>query len=369
MTGPEIDDQAEGKASAEQAARAEDDAEQALARVAASAVESTTLMEGPALPDSLKESPLAGEVMEALVRGRASTLLEDLYDARQRLMRVRAAMAAEREVSRAALDRRAGIFLRSVAAARAQVAPDSESPAVEPPIGEPLTPRQTESAGGALQTGLADPLTAFLDKAKGELACAREQNEARAAAEDAFFEAEIARASEAVIACAQSLLTAHTPRVAFSLQPVGTKNAVAWMDRPSPDDAVLLTWLLSGHLPTRYDALFDDALDDMTLEAATFFAEEGYAARPRTIDEADALCCPGKERPFVPFKAMIPFRLPERDFPRLRFINQGPVLQLLAREAGESYAPLMPMATAEAVAGLLIRLQVEGRIALAFTAL
>lgn len=369
MTGAEDEARAEDKARAENTSKALDASEQAIARVSAAASSESLLTERPTLPDCLQESPWAGEVMDALVRARASTLLEDLYDARLRLTRARDAVAAEREVARAALERRAGIFLRSVAAARAPAATESQPSELESPLREQGSTRESGAVGEALRTGEADPFAAFLDKAKGELACARDQNEARAAAEDAFFEAEIARASEAVVACAQSLLAAHTPRVAFSLQPVGAHNAVAWMDRPSPDDAVLLTLLLSGHLPTRYDALFDDALDDMTLEAATFFAEEGYAARPRTLDEADDLCCPGKERPFVPFKAMIPFRLPERDFPRLRFVNQGPVLQLLAREAGGGYAPLMPMATAEAVAGQLIRLQVEGRIALAFAAL
>lgn len=302
--------------------------------------------------DFLGDSPLVGEAQEALVRARAATLIEDLYDARGRLLKAREALAAERERERARLLSQAEIFLRSVTSAREQGA---------------RVPAPGEDAAGLRKEG-ADPYAAFLDKAKAELARARDGLDARGVQEEAFFAAEIARVSDELAGRVRALLDRHAPRVAFSIQPVGSAHAVAWMERPSPDDAVLITFLLSGHLPTRYGALFDDAIDALDLAPATFFAEEGFAARPATLDEADALCL-SEGRLFVPFKAMIPFRLPDLDFPRLRFVNQGPLLQLVAREVGEDYAPLMPIATAEAVAGRLIRLQVEGAIALEFKAM
>lgn len=303
------------------------------------------------------DSPLAEDVREALARARASTLLEDLYDARGRLFRVSAALAAEREQACARIERRSEIFLRSVASAR-ELAEMPHAPAGS----------AAGKGANALQKGGSDPYAAFLDKAKDELAHTRTNLDARSAQEKAFFAAEIARVSAAIADRVRALLEVHAPCAAFSVQPVGREHALAWLERPSPDDAVLLSFLLSGHLPTHYDALFDDALDDMALPPATFFAEEGFAARPGSQDEADALCHP-QGRLFVPYKAMIPFRLPDRDFPRLRFVNQGPILQLVAREAAGDYEPLMPIATAEAVAGLLIRLQVEKRIALEFKAM
>ncbi len=307
--------------------------------------------------DFLAGSPLAGEVEEALVRARAAALLEDLYDARGRLVRASQALAAERAQEIARIERKSEIFLNSVATARALAQGDSAAP------------HQAPGARAApIEKRAADPYAAFLGSAERELAAARAQLDARAAKERELFTAEIARASDAIARCAQSMLAVHAPRAALSIQTVGRTHAVAWMDRPTPDDAVLLCYLLSGRLPTHYDALFDDALDDLALVPATFFAEEGFVARPSSDDEAEALC-QQPDRAFVPFKAMIPFRLPDRDFPRLRFVNQGPVLQLVAREARGNYESLMPLATAEAVAGLLIRLQVEGRIALEFKAM
>ncbi|MDR0965385.1 MAG: hypothetical protein LBM75_02575 [Myxococcales bacterium] len=301
-------------------------------------------------PDVLGDSPLAADVQEALVRLSAATLLEDLYDARVRLCRARADAADAREQERLRLEKKAGIFLNAVASAKA--------------LGE--RPSSTEVSSIQPSSAGADPYTAFLDTAKLELDGARAALAARAKREMAFFEAAIAQASEAITAHADALLDGHAPVVNLSIQPVGATSATAWIDRPSGDDAVLLYLLLTdGFLPTRYDALFDDAIDDLALAPATFFAEEGFTPRPASLEEAEALSF-AEGRRFIPYKAMLPFRLPGRDFPRLRFVNQGPILQLVARVSSASprYEPLMPLEMAEAVAGLFIRLQVEKRIEL-----
>lgn len=305
---------------------------------------------------------IEADVQEAMLRLHAAVLLEDLYDARVRLSLARTALFGEREKERLRLEKKAEIFLRSVTSAQALSNAAQSATSAD----DSCDTRKIET----LQTaGKPDPYEAFLNSAKAELEETRARLDVQVIQEKAFFEAEMSRVSDAIVERVCSLLDQYAPLVVFSIQPVGPASAVAWMERPTGDEAVLLYFLLTGgHLPTHYDALFDDAFDDMTLEPPTFFEEEGYPARPVSLEEAESLGHP-EARVFVPFKAMLPFQVPGLDFPRLRFVNQGPVLQLVAREASGSYAPLMSLETAEAVAGMFIQLQIEKRIELKLMAM
>ena len=298
---------------------------------------------------ALLHGTAAGEAAEeALLRLKAATLLEDLYDARLRLREAFEALQKEMGAERERLEQQAQIFIRSVESARRLgMAPGSAGELAVPPE--------------------SDPYAGFLSAARGRLDAAEEALSARGAAAADVFRHSMEEAEARIREQVRGLLASHAPRVALTLQPVGRDKAVAWIDRPSSDDAVLLCALLNGCLPTRYGALFDDDVDDPSLEPPTFFAEDGFPARPG-LDEGDVLSV-GEADAFIPFKAHIPFRLPGQDFPRFRLLNQGPVIQLVARERGQAYAPLMDLGTAEAACGLFIRLQVEGKIALDFSAL
>ena len=59
---------------------------------------------------------------------------------------------------------------------------------------------------------------------------------------------------------------------------------------------------------------------------------------------------------------MIPFRLPDRDFPRFRLMNRGPVMEAEAREKGGAFSHLMSRDSAELLSGFLIKLKIEGRL-------
>ena len=319
----------------------------------------------------LHGTPAGEEAEEALLRLKAATLLEDLYDARLRLLESFAALKREMGAEKARLEQQAQIFIRSVESARRLGAAGADSPLHST---QPVQPEENAAAPAAPEETSrlslpqeSDPYAGFLTAARGRLDAAEQALSARETAAAEVFRNSLSEAEARIREQVRGLLKNHAPRVGLTLQPVGRENAVAWIDRPSPDDAVLLYALLSGCLPTRYDALFNDAVDDPALEAPTFFEEDGFPARP-SLDEGDELSVRPAES-FVPFKAHIPFRLPGQDFPRFRLLNQGPVIQLLARERGQSYAPLMSLETAESACGLFIRLQVEGKIALEFSAL
>ncbi len=295
--------------------------------------------------------PLAEVVADALVRAQAGSTLVDLYDGLLHLRLARAQAAAERQRERERLDVRGELLLRTVESARAvQAAP---AQAAEP-----------EAAGGALQKA-SDPLAEFLAKAEDELAQARGALEERARREEEFFAGQVAQLEAALRERVDSMLAAHRPALDAVVQPVGREHALIQVTRPAPDDAVLIGFVLSGKLFTRYDAFFDDAIDDLSLEPARFYAEEGNpCARLPDVDAEDALCAePG--RAFVPAKGHISFRVPGHDFPRYRLVNRGPVAEVQARAAGGEYAPLMPRAAAELLSGYLLRLKLEGRLEVA----
>ena len=291
----------------------------------------------------------AEAVGEALARARGAEAIADLYDGWLRLRVARASAAAEVAREREKLEVKAGLMLKSVQSARG----------LTPPAGPSAKPK-----GKSLAKDAADPFGAFLASAERELEGARTALAARAEAEERFFESELEALRARIAARVEAVLEHHRPRVEAMLRPVGRDRALVHLAQPSRDDAVLLCFLLSGKLPTRYEAFFDDTVDDLALSPAPFFGEEGVPARPASLDEEDAICV-DPERRFVPLKAMIAFRLPGRDWPRFRLVNRGPLAELEVREEGGSYERLLPLESAELFSGLLIRLEVERRIELA----
>jgi hypothetical protein len=294
-------------------------------------------------------------VPEALARARGENLV-DLYDGWRDLLLARAAAAAARAREAEAVDVRAQMLLRSVENAR------------DLTLG-PAAPKGKGKAGKAGKAGpdalgAADPLAEFIAESQRELDAAREALRARGGTEERFFGAEIDQVKARIRARAQSLLVHHQPRVEARVQPVGKDRSIVHLTRPEPQDVVLLAYLLSDRLFTRYDAFFDDSVDQLGLDPPRFYPEEDNprARFDRVEDEEALLFAP--ERVFVPVKGMFAFKLPGREFPRFRVMNRGPVLEAEARSEGGAYEHLMPRPSAELLSGLLIKLKIERRIEL-----
>lgn len=299
------------------------------------------------LPTDLAVPAHVDGVSEALVRARGDALV-DLYAGWRELTIARASAAAERARELERVEARAQVVLNSVQAARSLGAPSAEAPA----------------GGEALVAG-ADPLAAFVATATRELEEAKAALARRAEEEERFFAEAIAGTRERVRAHADLLLVQHRPRVEAQVQPVGKDRSLVHLGRLEPQDVVLLGYVLSGRLLTRYDAFFDDAVDEVGQEPARFYAEEGNERTrfERPEDEEALIDEPG--RLFLPAKGMLPFAVPGRAFPRFRLVNRGPVIEAEARSEGGAYEHLMPRASAELLSGYLIRLQLEGRLELA----
>ncbi|MGI5862798.1 MAG: hypothetical protein ACOX6T_12170 [Myxococcales bacterium] len=294
--------------------------------------------------------PQAEEVADALVRARAAETLVDLYDAWLRLRVAQAASGAARAEESERLETRASFLLKSVESARAL---------------QPAQPAQAKRKGKALKKA-EDPYAGFLAAAEAELTGARRALHERAEREEELFRRETATLQATIVERVEAILGHRKPAVEVFVQPVGSANALCHLARPGEEEAVLLlSFVLSGKLPTRYDAFFDDSVDDLALPPARFYEEDGASARPASVDVEDAIVS-DPARAFVPVKGMIAFRLPEREFPRFRLINRGPLAELEAREsAGAAYSHLVSREAAELLTGYFIRLQVEGRLELA----
>lgn len=289
-----------------------------------------------------KEHPQSEEVADALTRSRVAETLVDLYDAWRRLQAARVAAAAERAREAERLDVRAEYVLRTLEAAR--------------------NVRLDVGGDGEAALTKDDGLGAFQREAEEELRKARLLLEDRSTGEESLFESELARVRAEIRSRVEAVLVGYRPRLKARVQPVGREHSLVHVERPGDDDAVLLQYVLTGKLFTRYDAFFDDSVDDLTLGPPRFYAEEGLTQnRFETIDEEDAIVVE-PEREFVPLKGVIMFRIPGHDFPRFRIVNRGPMSEVEARTEGGDYQHLMPRAAAELLSAYLLRLRVAGKL-------
>ena len=198
--------------------------------------------------------------------------------------------------------------------------------------------------------------------ARRDLAQAQALLAARAADEERLFTEEIESVRQRILDRAGAMARCVPPRLCAQVQSVGRERVLLHLERPEADAALLWSYALAGTLPTRYDAFFDDAVDDLALPPARFYAEEGNAtARPDGADAEDAVALdPGRR--FAPVKGMIAVAIPGHDFPRFRIVNRGPLAQVEARERGGAYQTLLSRAAAELFTGYLINLRVERRL-------
>jgi len=305
----------------------------------------------PKAPTDLALPPGLEGVRGALVRAQSHDLA-DLYDAWRELLVAQGGAVAARVRELEALDVRAQMVLRSVESARSLIAGP---------------PKARKRRGGKVHEGVlasADPLAGFVAESQREIEAASAALARRAIEEERFFAAQIARVKQRLRQRTEALLAAHRPRLEARVQPVGRDRSMIHVSRPEPQELLLFAWAATGRLFTRYDAFSDDSVDQLGLEAARFFAEEGLenVRFERPEDEEAYLDAP--DRVFLPVKGMLPLCVPGHAFPRFRLINRGPLMELEAREQGGPWEHVMPRASAELFSGWLIKLKIDKRIEL-----
>jgi hypothetical protein len=284
---------------------------------------------------------------QALTLARALETIEAAYAAWDELRAARALSRQHFRDERRRLDEQGELLVGAVRAAAlgggARPPPEGMAPDAVVPADDPAIARL-----------LADSRER-LDGAKARLT---RDEEASSTALD--------RAEREVRALAHDRVEARTlrspPRVRLLPRSLGERTRILHLERPSSDDAVCLFFALSGRIPSRYAAPFDDAVDDVLAAAPLVYAEEG-------VGEADVRPTPARLHELLqglpevwPVKGALVHVLADVAPPRLaRWVTRGPVLEA-ELEDGAGFRNVLSREEAERITGALLALQLAGRL-------
>jgi hypothetical protein len=208
-------------------------------------------------------------------------------------------------------------------------------------------------------------LVAVEDETRGQLEAAAREVEAWAEAEGAALDAAWDAAVSAVEDRCAAYLSHHVPEVRVTVHRLAGGRRIVHLARPTRDDAVLLCALLAGRPPLRHAFLEDDAVDavDGPVHLAVRTGDvDPEAVTNRGAEAEDALAGASAPR-LLPIRAHLPVHLPKVEWPHLRLMARGPVLELEARAEGAPYEHVVSEADAELFTGYLVSLRVRGRLA------
>lgn len=214
------------------------------------------------------------------------------------------------------------------------------------------------AAGGALAR--RGELDSFLHQAQARLTSAREELERRLREEQAAYEKAEARLCQRIRARVERHLQKVRPRLLLLLRPVLPERRILHLERVSGDEAVLLLYLFTGKIPSRYGFLFDDSTDDPSLPPPPLYPELGVASqavRPSPGALAELLSGPAT---VVPLKGFLPLRVGKAFY---RLLQRGPVMEVEIQDA-DGFRNLLSPQEAEALGGHLLQLKLEGKIEL-----
>lgn len=223
---------------------------------------------------------------------------------------------------------------------------------------------EVSGSPGLVKAG-ASPLDGFLREAEEKVARAREALARQQQALDAVYQEALAEVRNTLLERVRRYLEKTRPKLELVLHRVGATRTILHAQRVKEDDAVLLCFLLTGKLPSRYGFLFDDSTEDVALPPAPLYAEEGVAEGEVRPDSARLGALARAEGEVLPLKGFLPVLVPRpgggEDF--FRLLQRGPVMEAEVAE-GSAFRNVLAREEAERLAGHLLRLKLEGRIEL-----
>lgn len=278
-------------------------------------------------------APLAGGAASAALATRPETI-EAAYEAWDELRDELASLRASFDGERARLAQQGQLLLGAVATMA--------------PLGD----------GGREALTKRSELEALADEARRGLEAAQHELEARAQMAEAALHDAIAAVVTELRARVTRQAAQSKPVLELMVRVLPQDRRILHLRRPGPDDAIVLVFAVSGRVPTRYGALFDDATDDVLLPPPVLYRDDGVSdVRPRPAQLEAAL----RERPTLwPIKAMVPMLLP---MGFVRWLARGAVLEAELAD-GDGFRNLLTHAEAEQVTGALLALKLAGRIEL-----
>jgi hypothetical protein len=217
----------------------------------------------------------------------------------------------------------------------------------------------------ALVKAGASPLEGFLREAEEKVERAREALRRQEEASEAAFGEALAEVRTTIQDRVRRYLEGTRPTLELALHRVGATRTILHAQRVTEDDAVLLCFLLTGRIPSRYGFLFDDSTEDVTLPPPPLYAEEGVAPGEVRPDAAALEARLRAQAEVLPLKGFLPVFVPRpgggEDF--FRLLQRGPVMEAEVAEGG-AFRNILAREEAERFAGHLLRLKLEGRIEL-----
>ncbi len=226
--------------------------------------------------------------------------------------------------------------------------------------------RAARDASGPQGTGnghaivaAGSPLDDYLNESSRKLEQAKRELEAAAEASAAKWEEQFAKIRGEVRARVQRQLQLVKPRLSLRVRALAGDKRILHVDRPGPDEAVLLCFLFTGRLPSRYGYLFDDSTDDLRESPPTLYAEEGVLPAHVRPDAHALEQLLDSKTEVLPLKGMLPMRLPTL----LRLIERGPVMEAELAD-GVGFRNVLARDEAERIAGHLLKMKLEGWIQL-----
>ncbi|KFA89250.1 hypothetical protein Q664_35820, partial [Archangium violaceum Cb vi76] len=284
-----------------------------------------------------------------LARVRGMETLEPAYEGWLELRLAYGAARSRFQEERERLDQQGSFLVGAVRAASQERAASGEpAPAAESAL-----------------TSVDAPMRDFLRQAEEKLVRAREALAKEEAESEARFQAAFEEIRSTVMDRVRRYLAGSPPRLRLLLRKVGATRAILHVERVGGDAPVLLVYLFSGRIPSRYGFLFDDSTEDVALPPAPLYPEEGVVPAEVRL-EAPALVArvraPGE---VLPVKGFLPVFVPRpeggEDF--FRLLQRGPVMEVEVAE-GPGFRGVLTREESERFAGHLLRLKLEGRLEL-----
>nr|WP_324291561.1 hypothetical protein [Corallococcus sp. BB11-1] len=278
----------------------------------------------------------------ALGQLRALETLESTYDAWAELKRDHAASLIQFREEQARLAQQGAFLLGAVRAAGMDSGGNS-GPGLQP------------------QGAASD----FLRDAESKLAKARDAVLQREAESEARYQAAFTEVRATLLDRVRRSLESLRPHLTLLLRRVGAERSILHVARVRPDEAVLLCYLLTARVPSRYGFLFDDSTEDLALAPAPLYPEESVPEDGVRPDARGLLSVIDASAEVLPLKGFVPLRVPRpgggEDF--FRLLQRGAVMEVEIAD-GPDFRSILTREEAERFAGHLLRLKLEGRIGL-----
>ena len=284
---------------------------------------------------------VGGESPQAvLARMRSLETLETAYEAWLELKLEHGAARVRLREERGRLDQQGSFLIGAVRAAGVEPTPGSEA-------------------------GLVPAADGFLRQAEERISRTREELDRREAESEAVFQAAFAEIRATLTERIRRYLSASRPSLKLLLRKVGATRSILHVARVGGDEALLLCYLFSGRIPSRYGFLFDDSTEDVSLPPAPLYADEGVTAADVRTGAAGLearMRAPGE---VLPLKGFLPLFVPRPEGGEhfFRLLQRGPVMEVEVAE-GEAFRNILSREEAERFAGHLLRLKLEEKIEL-----